>query len=86
VTLDHNFGGADKLRLDAPDPSGYRLLVFYSSDWDRQRRGNPHALAATGLDAAGRWLQPVELGPGVYHLVATRFRACRILAMYLTVE
>ena len=83
--LDHNFGGTDKLRVLLDGPAAYRLLLFASSDWDANRRAQANALGSSALDPYGRWINPIRVVLGTYHVVATKSNSFSVVFPYVKV-
>jgi len=87
ITLTQDYGGTDALRATglADDPTTYKLLVFTAADWIGNRRADANSLGITGLDAAGRWLMGIQVGPGIYNLVVRKPGQTYVIAYNLTV-
>jgi hypothetical protein len=85
MNLDHNYGGGDKLRLVTDDPASFRVLVYNSTDWLLRRRSEAYALASAAVDGDGRWLKPIILGKGAYHVIAKAYQKHFTLAQQLVI-
>ena len=85
MNLDHNYGGPDKMRLLAADPASYLVLVYSSADWMLRRRSEAYALASAAAGADGRWLKPIVVGKGTYHVIAKSYKTHFTLAQNLVI-
>lgn len=70
--LNHDFRSPGYLRLYHPEAASFRVRVYRRSDWLQGRQQPEDAVAETGLDAQGRWLEPVFVYAGAYVVAAFR--------------
>ena len=86
VSLTQDTGGSDALRVTSvTDPQNYQLQVYFSADWIAGRNAVPDAIGQSALDANGRWLSPVAVTTGTYHVIARKFRNVVVIKANLEV-
>lgn len=89
VVVDHDYGGADRLRYITPDGCGIPgacVLAFTKTNYDLGLRSMAHATAASTTTGAGRWAYALKLDPGQYVLVYTGAAGCADTTYELTVS
>lgn len=86
IDLNHDFGGTDALRILDPGPEQYDLFVFHSADWLTYQREDVSAVGHTRLGSDGRWLDPVPVLAGTYHVVIRKTGLHKIVAINLAVS
>lgn len=70
VRVDHNYGGTDALKAEAPGGTPIpqcEIRVYREPDYLAGRTSTPYALLLTRDD--GRWATPVYLPPGMNYVV-----------------
>lgn len=76
VSVDHNFGGTDNLRVtDAVSGAGIGgvfLKAYFKVDWDNNNRSKEFLKGQSITKGDGRWLWPMLLDPGIYYIVLER--------------
>jgi hypothetical protein len=83
--IDHNFGGADALRMLVESPQDWTLYVYQTDDWDYNRRGEDDAAGVTSLDENGRWKLQLSVQAGNYNIVLRKFREVKLVKIKLEV-
>ncbi len=71
VSVDHEYGGTDELRLvdsGGLGIDGATIRAYLKTDWDADRRGDAYVKGRGETDVNGRWLAPIWLDPATYTL------------------
>lgn len=75
VTVDHNYGSADALRLTDSGGIGVDgaiVRAYLKADWGADRRGSSYVKGRAETDVNGRWLAPMYLDPATYTIVYSK--------------
>lgn len=86
VIVDHNYGGADALRVSEPDPTKFKLYLFESGAWEDKERSDANAAGVTSLLSTGRWATSLPVVKGSYHVVLKAFRVSKVIRTNLIVQ
>lgn len=71
VSIDHNYGGTDKLRVTSSNNRPLASVViraFVKSDYNAGRKSNTYTVGQTSTKTDGRWSSVIRLDPGSYVL------------------
>lgn len=75
ITVDHNYGGTDNLRIVTPAGAGIsdaNIVAYLEADYVAARTGRDYIRGRTITKGDGRWNQPMGLAAGDYRLVISK--------------
>jgi hypothetical protein len=75
IPVDHNYGGADNLRVLDPGGAaiqGASITAYLSAEYDAGNRGSSFIRGRSSTDANGRWRSAMSLFPADYTLITVK--------------
>jgi hypothetical protein len=75
VPVDHDYGGANTLKVVDPDGAGIQdvsIAAYLTSDYTGGQRGASYVRGRTTTNVQGQWRAPISLDPGSYTLVLSK--------------
>lgn len=89
VPVDHDYGGADALRIVDPDGAGVQdatITAYLAADYNAGNRTVNYVRGRTTTSVSGRWRSPLALDIGSYVLIVAKPSDFQTVAHALTVS